>query len=450
MTIGRRRWIRALLAGVIALCLAAPFNAGRATAAPAGCAGCHVGLDWNVADGGGWGEGWAGSYVINTPSSSKVAFCMEPEKSYPNRPVNFTHAGSTADTWDAQRIGYLMWRYGDSNANNAAATAMLVHKFFAPSLGDMMWNSFPGLQGLANQLWSESNENTGPYSFRPGVKRVAPSWDNDLTFEVDFTVQGGAGQNLGFDVPTSWVQNINNFNVKNVSVSKRANSVFTVKGQVDDPAEAWRTGARLVNTVNGVDRWTPIGAGDVQDLLSPMFRPASDPTNVGGPPVKYRPQIASVTQDVLVDAGSELADTIRVWDGRVDDPFNGKSTLYGPYASNAEAQSVAFSDDKIVGAVEFSGTYDNDKQASLTTSALKVESPGFYVWREELFETQKAVAVGQADGGRATETSAVLVPQITSRISSQRIVPNDAGVFTSGDSVVVSGLTPAVGDKPVS
>lgn len=420
----------------------APADAvGIAPAAiPAGCSTCHIGDLYG-------GSGWAGNYYLD----GVVGYCVDPHRWYPDRLGNFGNQGNQNHPY-GRTMGWITAWYDNPSQDLAIAISMLAALHageFGGANNDEQWRMFPHLQGLALQIEALGNSFAGPYWTLAQVHQQ-PSHENGAGIVAVFDVANEHGYVLG-GFKTDWFSIRSATNVTDLVVEQEGNSGrFWVGATVTDTSKPWGIEAGTnENAPGGIDLWTYQGGNPVQDFISKSpGRQLGTPASVAGDALKFMPSIATKTAEVLVDSvQGTLHDHVTIGGapGMAGMPFTGRTSLYGPFVTNAQAMAADVSSLTPVGYAEFRGTYDQDGNAELISDGVDYEGLGFYFWFEELEETDWVVGVTQQLSGRVTETTLVTQPEIASVISNQRI--EHGGTVT--DAVKLTGLETLVGDQSV-
>ena len=151
----------------------------------------------------------------------------------------------------------------------------------------------------------------------------------------------------------------------------------------------------------------------------------------------FTPTVITRTRDVVAVAGEPAVDLVTVAGGRPGSRFSGTTTLYGPFSSLEDLAAASAADSRPVGEAVFSGRYGPDGSAEAASTSLRFPGPGYYHWVEALAPAEFVTPPAAPSWPQLPETSLVLAPTITTRLS-----PNGtarAGVEAS-DSLSLDGV----------
>jgi hypothetical protein len=210
----------------------------------------------------------------------------------------------------------------------------------------------------------------------------------------------------------------------------------------------WRVTASITGVPDSCPWFMqPKGDASLQTLIvaRSSLRDWSDPDGLRVR-LSAAPKASSVTSVQLLDGPGQIYDDVLLWDGLPGAGFTGEAVLYGPFASDYEAQNADVEGLTPVARASFSGVYDQDGKASVRTATADAQQPGFYVWVEGIDGTDASQPFVAPKENRRPETTLVFGPEISSRISSTVV---DAGAELS-DSFTLTGLQATVGGTAVS
>lgn len=413
-------------------------------AIPSGCPTCNVGTDYG-------GSGWAGNYLVD----GLVAYCVDPHKWYPSGLGNYTNQGSL-DTDLSRLFGWLTAWYSNPSEDEAIAISMLAayysEHFGASGAGSYeQWNYFGHLQGLANDLWAQGSNYSGPYHIGEASVWEEPSAENGYRLTAVFKVANNHGfLDWGF-WGQEWFDVTATSNLEDLVIAPEGYSGrIWISATVQDTTEPWEVWGQVNNRApGGVELWTNNSGNPLQNFISPSrsSNPSAPKAISGGPIGHPAPVVSTRTSAVLVNSVGSLTDfvTVKGEASLAGLTFTGKSRLYGPFASNQEALSADVQAMTPLGIGTWSGTYDPDGTATVESTPVSYTKQGFYVWVEELDATDLVPGVVQDPKDRGTETSLATQPTIASLISDKRIVDGSS----VSDAISLTGLAPAVGSSKI-
>jgi hypothetical protein len=197
---------------------------------------------------------WAGSYRLD--SGLTPVYCIKAAAYYPVGP--YAPPVSVADSVNAERIGYLIDRYGASvNADTQAALAAEVGLRYDTANPNEKWNAItPAQRTQADNFWAQAGQFAGPYQ----VSVSAPSGLRaGSTYTADVRVYNGAGTGLpnqpvtiatsGINVPTS-----------SSTTNASGHAYFSFSIDQAAPSGIFHITAST-NAVQGVLTYQPTGSG---------------------------------------------------------------------------------------------------------------------------------------------------------------------------------------------
>ncbi|MDO5676373.1 MAG: VaFE repeat-containing surface-anchored protein [Propionibacteriaceae bacterium] len=167
-------------------------------------------------------------------------------------------------------------------------------------------------------------------------------------------------------------------------------------------------------------------------------------TSETGQVLRYQPEATTQTSDTLIDGPGELTDTIDATNGKPGAAFSGTSTLFGPFEVDPVGQPLNPDTDPVVGISTFEGSFDDEGNATVVSTAQTVSEAGYYVWAEQIAadvnneESQWPDAV-------TSETSLWLDMEVASQVSAQLALVG----HTITDDVTVTGVKSSIGDTPI-
>ena len=164
--------------------------------------------------------------------------------------------------------------------------------------------------------------------------------------------------------------------------------------------------------------------------------------------ITYNPTITTAVQEQIISTlPASLIDRVTISGGVAGLPYVGHTSLYGPFATDDEAQTTDVTSLTPVAVREFQGVFDETGGATFAVEAADVHEAGFYVWIEQLDETASGGLADHADlSARATETTLVTDASVSTQVSAQQASRGS----TLTDSVLLAGLQPTIGGRPVT
>ncbi|MCW2857703.1 MAG: hypothetical protein JWR52_3318 [Marmoricola sp.] len=218
-----------------------------------------------------------------------------------------------------------------------------------------------------------------------------------------------------------------------VAVRPTAMGPYSIRATVTGPAAdgtlyrvgTWRTHGGTAARDNGVQRgWIAKNA------------PASATVSATSVVVKGTPQVATTASVANAVPGTPLRDLVSVTSLPAGYQQTATATLYGPFDAQPGATSCIL--DRIVGRVSFPLVANG----SLTTPAVTVTEPGYYVWTESLPGDVRTNPVTTACGLSA-ETTLVRPAPVTATTPRVHTVASGQHALVGGrvhDDVRVDGL----------
>lgn len=352
--------------------------------------------------------------------------------------------GQSVPAADLHLVGYLLEKNGQTtNDRVAAVTAVSIWTLLRSNGYDIRQASNPAsvraariddrLRPEALALLEEAASLAGPYTAEVTMPSEGTAGGS---VRAALTLRSAAGNPVPGRAVTLTMPG-----AQPVTGRTDAQGVFAATFTVPTGASSARVDGSVTGLPGTFDVLQPSDRTAQRAILSgsPVTVSASASTTV---PVQVRPSVTTQTSQVVLAPGDEVADQVMVRDGLAGASFTGTSTLYGPFDEEPALADRAPEDAPVVGTAPFSGTFDTDNSASVRTSALTVEKPGYYVWQETLNAgPQWDTVVGRF--GVATETSVALAPTITTEVSTQSAMVGD----TISDAVTVTGIRTSVGGQ---
>ena len=137
--------------------------------------------------------------------------------------------------------------------------------------------------------------------------------------------------------------------------------------------------------------------------------------------------VATQICDQSTAPGSAITDTVKVT-GLAGQTVTIQAALYGPYAAR---EAITCADAPV-----WTGTIEATGDGDYVTAPVKLDTPGYYTYRESIAESDTIAAVETACAEAAETTVIRGTPSITTQISAQETAPG----AQITDSAVVTGL----------
>jgi hypothetical protein len=161
----------------------------------------------------------------------------------------------------------------------------------------------------------------------------------------------------------------------------------------------------------------------------------------------WAPKATTKTSQQLVTGPTDLTDIVTVSGGQPGAPFDGVTTLYGPFTFEpGEDFDLTADGVPVVGTSKFSGTYDETGAAEVESEPQHIEAIGFYVWSEQLTEVPDVTVPTTPAKPKKPETTLSINPEIGTKITNQQVLPGS----TFSDTFTASGLVPEVGGRKIT
>ncbi|SMX95172.1 hypothetical protein BSP109_02847 [Brevibacterium sp. Mu109] len=191
------------------------------------------------------------------------------------------------------------------------------------------------------------------------------------------------------------------------SVPDAAPVVGTVTTEVtagDDGTVTAVTGALTV-TERGYYVWhETIDVTAEQDGWAGKYGEESETTVV-----PWQPHVTTQTSAQTAQPGAKITDTLAVSGLQPGSTIEVTTSLYGPLTNKPAEADAPPKDAPVVGTLTLTVTADDNGEATVTTEALTVNKPGYYVWHETIAETPEHEG-WSAVFGQASETTQVIAP----------------------------------------
>ena len=175
----------------------------------------------------------------------------------------------------------------------------------------------------------------------------------------------------------------------------------------------------------------------VQRLVAAPATQAVSATAAASLEPRFTPQVSTRTRDVLALPGEPAVDVVTVSGGRPGAPFEGTTTLYGPFPSLDALRAATPQESPQVGTARFSGVYGADGGAEVHSDELTFPEAGYFTWVETLAAAPFVTPPPPPAWPQLPETSLVLSPEVSTELT-----PHGAKVpgVEASDSVALAGV----------
>ncbi|MDA0163989.1 sortase [Solirubrobacter ginsenosidimutans] len=381
-----------------------------------------------------YGPRWFGDYRGAIDGVTGGTFCIDLRFWYPSKTFGYEQrsaaglknkAGKAVSASNLRKMNRALWRYGRSNdATQQAAVMIYVHQLMgdgAPGEADPKALSAPS-QAIYAKVVSDAERFAGPYKVKATLPdKLVAGQEAQLTVEV-LTSSGRRVPNVDVDL-------------KATGASGVPDSVSTGDGGV---AKATITGT---DPGNGID--LDATAASLPDVTPALFAPTkgqsarnaqrlvqaaiAKPAVKLQAPVRAQPKLATQISAQTAAPGASITDTVNV-SGLGGQSATVQAALYGPYSARDQI--------KCTDAPIWTGTIAVAADGDYVTAPVKLDTAGYYTYREAIAESDTIAGVETACA-EASETTIIRgVPTVTTQVSAQETAP---GAQIS-DSAVVSGL----------
>jgi LPXTG-site transpeptidase (sortase) family protein len=381
-----------------------------------------------------YGIRWFGDYRGAVEGVTGATFCIDLRFWYPSKAFEYSKRsaarlenkdGEALSATDMRRMNRALWRYGRSDdAAQQAAVMIYVHRLMgdgAPGEADPKALSSAS-RSIYSKVVSDAERYAGPYT----VKATLP----------DGLVAGKAAE-LTVEVLTASGRRVPNVDVQLAATGAEGlpDSVSTGAGGV---AKAPITGNDAANGIK-----LDATAASLPDVLPALFVPTkgqsarnaqrivqaavAKPTVKLRAPVRAQPALSTQISDQGAAAGALITDTVKV-SGLGGQTATIQAALYGPYGARDQ---ITCADAPV-----WTGTIEAHGDGEYVTAPVKLDTPGYYTYRESIAESDTIAGV-QTACAEAAETTVIRgAPAITTQVSAQETAPG----AQITDSAVVTGL----------
>ncbi|HEY6887403.1 MAG TPA: sortase [Solirubrobacter sp.] len=381
-----------------------------------------------------YGPRWFGDYRGAVDGVTGGTFCIDLRFWYPSKAFGYEQrsaaglknkAGKAVSASNLRKMNRALWRYGRSNdATQQAAVMIYVHQLMgdgAPGEADPKALS-AGSQAIYSKVVSDAERFAGPYKLKatlPG--KLVAGQEAQLTVEV-LTAGGRRVPNVDVDLSATGATGVPD------SVITGASGVAKAQVTGTDPGhgiELDATAASLPDVLPAL--YAPTKGQSVRNAQRLVQAAIAKPTVKLQAPVRAQPTLSTQVSDQGANAGAQIFDTVQVA-GLAGQTATIQASLYGPYAARDQI--------KCDGAPVWTGTITATGDGEYKTDAVKLDTPGYYTYRESIAESDTIAGVETACAEAAETTVIRGVPTVTTQVSAQATAPG----AQITDSAVVSGL----------
>jgi LPXTG-site transpeptidase (sortase) family protein len=381
-----------------------------------------------------YGVRWFGDYRGAVEGVTGGTFCIDLRFWYPSKAFGYEKRSAAGlknkdnealSATDLRRMNRALWRYGrSSNAAQQAAVMLYVHRLMAdgaPGEADPKALS-PASQSVYAKVVSDAERFAGPYTAKATLPdKLVAGTPAELTVEV-LTASGRRVPNIDVDLSATGAEGLPE------SVSIGASGVGKAPVTGTDPANGIKleaTAASLPDVLPAL--FVPTKGQSVRNGQRIVQAAVAKPSVKLQAPVRAQPKLATQISAQTAAPGAAITDTVNVT-GLGGQSATIQAALYGPYAARDQ---ITCQDAPI-----WTGTVQATGDGDYVTAPVKLDSPGFYTYRESIAESDTIAGV-QTACAEASETTIVRgAPTITTQVSAQETAPG----AQITDAAVVSGL----------
>jgi LPXTG-site transpeptidase (sortase) family protein len=381
-----------------------------------------------------YGVRWFGDYRGAVEGVTGGTFCIDLRFWYPSKRFGYekrSAAGLKNKDGDAitatnlRRMNRALWRYGRSNsAAQQAAVMIYVHRLMgdgAPGEADPKALSAAS-QSIYSKVVSDAERFAGPYTVKATLPdKLVAGVQAQLTVEV-LTSSGRRVPNVAVTLKATGADGLP------ASVSTGASGVAKAPITGTDSAKGIdldATAASLPDVLPAL--YVPTKGQSARNAQRIVQAAAAKPSASIQAPVRARPALATQISAQAAAPGTEISDTIAVT-GLAGQKATIQAALYGPYASRDAIKC----DDAPV----WTGTVEANGDGQYVTAPVKLDTPGYYTYRESIAESDTITAVETACAEVPETTIIRGAPAITTQVSAQETTPG----AQITDSAIVTGL----------
>jgi LPXTG-site transpeptidase (sortase) family protein len=381
-----------------------------------------------------YGIRWFGDYRGAIDDVTGATFCIDLRFWYPSKSFGYEERsaaglknkdGDAVSATNLRRMNRALWRYGRSdNAAQQAAVMIYVHRLMgdgAPGEADPKALSSAS-QSIYSKVVSDAERFAGPYKVKATLPdKLVAGQAAELTVEV-VTSGGRRVPNVDVNLSATGADGLPD------SVSTGSSGVVKAPITGTDPAGGIKltaTAASLPDVLPTL--YAPTKGQSVRNAQRIVRAAVAKPSAKLQAPVRAQPALATQISQQSAAIGSEITDTVKVT-GLAGLTATIQAALYGPYTAREEIKC----DDTPV----WTGTIEATGDGDYVTAPVKLDTPGYYTYRESIAESDTIAGV-QTACAEASETTIIRgAPSITTQVSAQETAPG----AQITDAAVVTGL----------
>jgi LPXTG-site transpeptidase (sortase) family protein len=381
-----------------------------------------------------YGVRWFGDYRGVVEGVTGGTFCIDLRFWYPSERFGYEKRsaaglknkdGDAVSAANLRRMNRALWMYGRSNnAAQQAAVMLYVHRLMgdgAPGEADPKALSAAS-QSIYAKVVRDAERFAGPYKIKVTMpEKLVAGQAAEATVEV--LTAGGR-------------------RVPGVAVDLKATGADGVPGSVNTGSRGIAK-APLTGTDPGKGLELVATAASLPDVLPALYAPTKGqsarnaqrvvqaavvkPSATVQAPVQAKPAVVTQISAQSAAPGTEISDTITVT-GLAGQRATIQAALYGPFAARDQI--------KCDGAPVWTGTVEAAGDGNYVTAPVKLDTPGYYTYRESIAESDSIAGVETACAEAAETTIIRGAPVVTTQVSQQETAPG----AQITDAVIVSGL----------
>jgi LPXTG-site transpeptidase (sortase) family protein len=381
-----------------------------------------------------YGVRWFGDYRGVVEGVTGGTFCIDLRFWYPSKAFGYekrsasglkNKEGDAVSAVSLRRMNRALWRYGRSNnAAQQAAVMLYVHRLMgdgAPGEADPKALSAASRSVYAKVV-RDAERFAGPYKLKATLpEKLVAGQAAEVTIEV-LTAGGRRVPDVDVNLEASGAAGLPD----SVNTGARGVVKAPITGtDVGQGVALEATAASLPDVMPAL--YAPTKGQSVRNAQRVVQAAVAKPSVQAQAPVQAKPALATQISAQTAAPGTEITDTIAVT-GLAGQRATIQAALYGPYAARDQIKC----DDTPV----WTGTVEATGDGQYVTAPVKLDTPGFYTYRESIAESDTIAAV-QTACAEVSETTIIRgTPAITTQISAQETTP---GAQVT-DSAVVTGL----------
>ncbi|WP_053226768.1 sortase domain-containing protein [Solirubrobacter soli] len=381
-----------------------------------------------------YGIRWFGDYRGAVEGVTGGTFCIDLRFWYPSKKFEYEKRsasglknkdGDAISAVNLRRMNRALWRYGRSNdATQQAAVMVYVHRLMgdgAPGEADPKALSAAS-QSIYAKVVSDAERFAGPYKVKATLPdKLVAGQEAQLTVEV-LTAGGRRVPNVDVDLKATGAEGLPD------SVNTGTSGVAKAPITGTDPAKGIdldATAASLPDVLPTL--FAPTKGQSVRNAQRLVQAAVAKPSASVQAPVRAQPTLATQISAQTAAPGSEISDTILV-QGLAGQRATIQAALYGPYPSR---EAIKCDDTPV-----WTGTVEATADGNYNTAPVKLDTPGYYTYRESIAESDTIAGVVTACAEVSETTIVRGTPKITTQVSAQETAPG----AQITDSAIVTGL----------